>query len=108
MADNTFDELRKLAEDGTDLPVKSMLRLIMARLADMHDSAEEARARTDKRLERIEIVVKYPSLHYYLATHTLKTLGWMSVGGLIVAMVVSPDVRGWAFENILKVFLGGL
>ncbi len=104
----TFDELRKMAEEGTDIGVKPMLRLIMAGMADMHEADNLYREDTTKRLMKIESVTKYPSALWYFANMPLKTVGFFALLGLIAAVVFIPEARQWAFESIVKTLLGGL
>lgn len=104
----TFDELRKMAEEGTDIGVKPMLRLIMAGMADMHESDEKHREVVNKRLAKIEDVTKYPSALWYFANMPLKTAGFFALVALVAVLAFVPEARQWALESIVKTLLGGL
>ncbi|UYN89879.1 MAG: hypothetical protein KIT08_01250 [Anaerolineales bacterium] len=104
----TFDEMRKMAESGTDIPVKSMLRLVMAGIADMHDADNAYRQETTDRLRKIEDVTKYPSALWFVVNRTWKTLGVFAFIGLFMALVFMPEARAWALESIAKIILGWL
>lgn len=103
-----FDELRKMAEEGTDIPVKSMLRLIMAGMADMHDKDVEWRSSTEARLKKIEGVAKHPSALWYVVNMPLKALAFFVVIALVMVVAFVPEARVWAIESLVKTFLGGL
>lgn len=104
----TFDEMRKMAEAGTDIPTKSMLRLIMAGMADMHESDEKHRENVNKRLAKIEDVTKYPSALWFVVNRTWKTIGVFALIGLFMTLVFMPEARSWALENLAKIVLGWL
>lgn len=103
-----FDELREMADDGRDIPQKSMLRLIMAALADMHDADVAYRTDISARMKAVEEKVKYPSALWYLVNMPLKTLGLFALIGLIMTLMFVPEARAWAGEQIIKTVLGGL
>jgi len=104
----TFKELREIVADEKDMPVKTSLRVIMAALADEHESTAAHRKEVLERLVKIEGVTKYPSALWYWANEPLKTLAFFVLVALVMVFAFVPEARSWAGESILKTLLGGL
>ena len=111
----TFKELREIVQEDREITTKTALRLIMAGLADIHSTRGEDMQHINGKLDRIQVdittmkgVTKYPSFLWYLVNMPLKTLAIIAIACLALTMIFVPDARQWAFESIVKTFLGGL
>ena|SRR3990167_4336831 len=111
----TFKELREMVAEGRKITTTTALRLIMAGVADIHDTRgkdmEHIKIKLDEirsDMVKIKNVTKYPSAYWYLMNKPLKLFAFLAVVTLAVAIVFFPEARSWAIEQLIKTFLGGL
>ena len=104
----TFKELREIVAEGRKITTTTALRLIMAGLADIHDTRSHDMEHINRKLDGILNVTKYPSAYWYLMNKPLKLFAFLAVAALAVAIVFFPEARSWAIEQLIKTFLGGL